>query len=107
LIVTFGRGKYALLKLRKLAEFTEQGAFGEAAKPIVDAISTLEKAGILDWGNTEQSEFFVIRLRDMCSQAALFAYAGEAIEQEPQFAKEVAELARRAGRFHPHAKMPD
>lgn len=73
------RGKYALLKLRKLDDFTDQGAFGELAPPIAAAIKTLEDAGILDWGlHGTEGEFFVIRLRDAYATPALQAYAGAA-----------------------------
>lgn len=73
-----GMGKYALLKLRNLRR----------GDPAVDAaLRTLDEAGILDWGNTVDSEFFVIRLKDVNAANALFAYG--------------------SGPHHPHCKQPD
>ena len=103
-----GRGKYALLKLRKLDEFTEQGAFGELAKPIADAIKVLEDAGILDWGlDGSESEFFVMRLKDKYAGNALGHYALAAVKDDPEYAAEVMALAKRAGSNSPFCKEPD
>ena len=102
-----GRGKYALLKLRKLDDYTEQGAFGEVAKPIAEAIKVLEDAGILDWGNTPETEFMVMRLKDRYSQAGLAAYAREAVIDDPEYGGEIWEMARRAGPASPFCKAPD
>ena len=46
-----GRGKYALLKLRKLDDFDPFHKNGTGAK-VTAALKTLERAGILDWGGT-------------------------------------------------------
>ena len=103
-----GRGKYALLKLRMIESFTEQGAFGELAKPIADAFTTLEQAGILDWGNTPETEFFVVRLKDEYAAAALAAYAERAINDgHSEYGDEIVELAMRAGPNSPFCKKPD
>lgn len=104
-----GLGKYALLKLRKLKDFTDpDDPFQEVAKPIADAIQTLEKAGILDWGNSPETEFFVIRLKDKYGRCALHAYAEEAWRDgDTEFAAEVGELANRSGLHHPLCKKPD
>jgi hypothetical protein len=104
-----GLGKYALLKLRKLTDFTDPAdPFQEVAKPIVDAITTLEKAGILDWGDKPESEFFVMRLKDKYSRCALHAYADEARRDgEKEFSDEVSSLAMRSGLHHPNCKKPD
>lgn len=102
------RGKYALLKLRKLDQFTEQGAFGEVAQPIADAIRVLEIAGILDWGlEGSENEFFVIRLRDKNALAALQGYASEAACNDAEFAADVLAMAERAGPYSPFCKKPD
>lgn len=103
------RGKYALLKLRKLDLFTEQGAFGEVAAPIADAIRVLEIAGILDWGiEGSESEFFVLRLKDVYAANALSAYATTAhLDGETEFASDIQALAFRAGPQSPFCKKPD
>lgn len=103
------RGKYALLKLRSLADFTERGPFGGAlVKPIADAIATLEEAGVIDWGlHGTESEFFVIRLKDKNAAEALEGYANEAGKDDPEYADEVRGLADRAGPNSPFCKSPD
>lgn len=103
-----GRGKYALLKLRKLDDYTEHGPFGDLAAPVADAIKVLETAGILDWGNTVGSEFFVIRLKDKYADDALFRYSLSAkYDGEIDYAREIEEMANRAGTNHPNCKKPD
>jgi hypothetical protein len=103
-----GRGKYALLKLRKLDEMTDPAdPFQNVDHEIVEAIQTLEKAGILDWGNTLESEFFVMRLKDKHAAAALHAYAADADDDDREYGDEVRRLAMRAGRNHPLCKRPD
>lgn len=103
-----GRGKYALLKLRKLDQFAHpDDPFQEVAKPIADAIETLEKAGILDWGNTPETEFFVIRLKDKYAPNALTRYALDSHQDDPQYCREIMKLAKRAGENSPHCKRPD
>ena len=94
-----GRGKYALLKLRNLRD-------GDTA--VDAALRTLDEAGILDWGNTRESEFFVIRLKDQYADDALFRYALSArMDGEGDYAREVEEMAMRAGVNHPNCKKPD
>lgn len=104
-----GRGKYALLKLRKLDEFTEPGdPFQQVAPKIADAIKTLEDAGILDWGLTgTDAEFFVMRLKDRHARLALHAYAESAHHDDPEYAGEIGELASRSGVNSPWCKNPD
>jgi hypothetical protein len=105
-----GRGKYALLKLRKLDEFTETGdPFQTVAPKIADAIKTLEDAGILDWGiEGTESEFFVIRLKDQFASYALRSYADAARNfDQPEYADEIHELAERSGVRSQFCKLPD
>jgi hypothetical protein len=104
-----GRGKYALLRLRRLDDFKDPAdPFGTVAEPIASAISTLEAAGILDWGEQgSHTEFMVIRLKDRNAKEALDAYAREARNSDPEYADEVAEMARRAGPASPWCKEPD
>ena len=94
-----GLGKYALLKLRNLRR----------GDPAVDAaLRTLDEAGILDWGNTVDSEFFVIRLKDKYADDALFRYALSARHDgEDDYGREIEEMAERAGPNHPNCKKPD
>ena len=97
-----GRGKYALLLLRKLPDNRVD---------IAKAIELLESEGIIDWGDRQTpGEFFVIRLRDRFAGAALNAYAFNAISHGGEFAEfgeEVRELADRAGIGSPFEKLPD
>ena len=103
-----GRGKYALLLLRQLAAYDDQNAFGGLPPEIEAALTTLESAGIIDWGTQgAESEFFVIRLKDKNAQFALRAYATECALTDREFANEVFELANRAGPNSKWCKEPD
>lgn len=95
-----GSGKYALLKLRVMrASMTPE---------IYTAVKVLEDAGILDWGNTVDSEFMLIRLKDENAEAALSAYGISAtMRGDPEYGQEIEEMARRAGPNHPNCKKPD
>ena len=94
-----GRGKYALLKLRNL----------RAGDTSVDAaLRTLDEAGILDWGSTPETEFFVMRLKDKYARIPLHAYSDEAFRDgEKEYAAEVGAMAMRAGTHSPFCKKPD
>ncbi len=75
-----GRGKYALIKLREL---------------------------YIDHGDTPDTEFFVIRLKDKYAEAALRAYADAAIiDGESEWGLEVGALAAKAA-AHPNKRKPD
>lgn len=101
-----GRGKYALLKLRKLDDFVDP--FQKVAAPIAAAIETLEKAGILDWGNKGESEFMVIRIKDMYADGVLDQYADNAhADGQEEYGAEIREMARRSGTRSPWCKRPD
>lgn len=96
-----GRGKYALILLRKLRSGNTYS--GE----VEQAIQTLAKAGLIDWGIVgTESEFFVIRLKDRYAAPSLFAYANAAAADDPQWASEVREMALRA-ELSPWQKQPD
>lgn len=100
-----GRGKYALLLLRKLAAFESSETFGQSE--VEKAIETLDKAGLIDWGIVgSESEFFVTRLKDKNAAPSLFAYAAEAERDDPEWAAEVRRMATRA-RTSPWKKLPD
>ena len=92
-------GKYALLKLRQIPR--------PVPDDIVAALATLTRAGILDWGNKLDTEFFLIRLKDCYAEHALTAYALAARKDDSEYARDVANLAQRAGRRNPHCKRPD
>lgn len=103
-----GRGKYALLKLRELDNRMTDGPFRELDPEIAAALQLLTDEGILDDGEAgTSSEFFVIRLRDKYAKAALQAYAAEAATDDPEYAREVSELASRSGLDSPFCKSPD
>ena len=96
-----GRGKYALIPLRKLRS-------GDTFSGNVEqAIETLRRAGLIDWGIVgTESEFFVIRLKDRYAAPSLFAYANAAAADDPEWADEVRSMAVRAERS-PWQKQPD
>jgi hypothetical protein len=103
-----GRGKYAVLKLRRLALFDDGKTFGGLDKKIAAAIRTLDRAGILDWGQPgTESEFFLIRLKDKYAQGCLRSYATDAARDDTEYAGEIFEMANRAGPSSPFCKRPD
>lgn len=105
-----GRGKYGLIRVRRLAQIEAwDGGEGEALdrQAVIDAIDLLERAGVIDWGTTPDTEFFVMRLRDENAGAGLRGYAARAAESDREYADEVRALARRAGENHPNSKAPD
>jgi hypothetical protein len=86
-----GRGKYALVKLRYVdSELREQ----------------LLEIDAVDFGATENTEFFVIRLKDIFAAPALAAYALAAWEHDEDYARDVLALAKRAA-LCPHKQLPD
>lgn len=93
-----GRGKYALLKLRR-----QQNPFSVECQI---AATNLKNAGLLDFGDTEDTEFFVIRLKDKYAAPALTAYALAAHADDPEYASEITKLAMLAEQ-HPNKKKPD
>ena len=101
-----GRGKYALLLLRKLELYESPETFGESE--VEKAIKTLHEVGMIDWGIVgTESEFFVTRLKDQNAPASLHAYAQEAeANGDREWAEEVRSMARRA-EVNPWKKRPD
>lgn len=107
-----GRGKYGLIKHRRLAEIEKlyDGGDGDVAdlQAVHDAIALLERAGVIDWGTTIDTEFFVVKLRDINAGAALTGYGISAtMRVDPEYGAEIEALAKRAGPNHPNAKVPD
>lgn len=89
-----GRGKYALIKLR--------------GKPIVGYMygrTIIENDGI-DYGDTPDTDFFVIRLKDAYAAPALAAYAMAAYPHDPEYAVEILNLSKKAAE-HPNKQTPD
>lgn len=100
-----GRGKYAVLNLRKIDHFPVSSI---SAKEVKQALMFLAEHGVLDWGEAgSDSEFFVIRLKDEYALPALKAYANAAEDDDFEYATEVRELARRSGRYSEFCKKPD
>jgi hypothetical protein len=90
------RGKYALIKLR-------------IAQPQALDLHRIYKSietEALDFGDTEDSDFFVIRLKDKYAGPALEAYARAALEDDPEYSQEILHLAEKA-RNHPNKRKPD
>jgi hypothetical protein len=103
-------GKYGLIKNRRLAQIRAWGTddHDRAIRLAVEnALALLEQAGIINWGETQETEFFVIKLKDCYAEHALTAYALAARRDDPEYARDVANLAQRSGRRHPHCKRPD
>lgn len=101
-----GRGKYALVLMRRIAALETQDREGFAE--VWGALQILMRYGALDYGDANTaSEFFVMRLKDQYADAALRSYSAAAGVNDPEWAQEVLNLARRAGRFNPHCKNPD
>ena len=61
----------------------------------------------VEYGDTPEDEFFVIKLKDKYANAALAAYSDAARADDPEYADEVLRLALRAGVHHTLCKMPD
>ena len=101
-----GRGKYALLKLRRLDAYQQPDAF--MASPVLEAIALLDREGLIEWGAPKtEGEFFVLKLRDQFAAPALKLYAFNAAAHDRQYADDVMELANRASYASPFCKLPD
>jgi hypothetical protein len=105
-----GKGKYALVRLRKI----EDGS--EAAMLLL----RLAKLGHVDWGEVgARDEFFVVKLRDKYASAAIKGYSDAAADDARkeldegrsrdkfQWAIQVQGLGDRAGFLSPFCKEPD
>lgn len=98
------RGKYALIKLREFVPAVVESEVDGAgvSRPKFYEID----ARAVDFGDTEDSDFFVIRLKDKYAGAALMAYAHAAQPDDSQYAGEVFKLAL-AAMQHPNRRIPD
>lgn len=95
-----GTGKYALVKLRNV----KISRIGE--EDVKRALETLRLYDCLDYGDTPNTDFFVIRIKDKYAGPALRAYAQAAIDDDHEYAAEMFELAV-AAENHPSKRMPD
>ena len=100
--IKFTPHKYALIKNHVL----DQGYKDDME--VKHAISLLESKGVIDWGMTSETEFFVMRLKDKYADDALYRYSLAAAQDgEGDYARAVEEMANRAGAANPHCKKPD
>jgi len=117
-----GRGKYAIINLRKLDEtrvamatVDPQTTRNVLPQSLEVALATLQEYGLIEYGEPgTENEFFVIKLKDTYAGAALVAYAdavwrpeNAASVDEVTYAEEVRALAKRAGRHSQWCKKPD
>lgn len=89
-----GKGKYALIKLRGPGHLTRHGR------------EITVSASMVDFGGVPETDFFVIRLKDKYAAPALAAYAFAAMQEDPEYGREVLALADKAAFHHPKHK-PD
>jgi hypothetical protein len=74
---------------------------------VADSIDCLGSEDFLDFGCSENHEFFVIRLKDKYAFRALVAYAASAeADGETEWADEIRKLAFKALN-HPNKHKPD
>jgi hypothetical protein len=103
-----GAGKYAIVNLRRLRELCPGGTFSEFSPGVTEALRVLEEVGALEWGAVgTESEFFLVKLKDKHSPAALYAYADSIRPTDAEFAAEVTQMCFRAGERSPWCKEPD
>jgi hypothetical protein len=98
-----GKGKYALIKLRVAEPVVIESAFAQSGyqKPLRYELD----ADAVDFGDTPETDFFVIRLQDKYAAAALRAYAMEAGNDDPEYAADIFELVERAENME--SRRPD
>ena len=101
-----GHGKYGIVKNRAL-QCAKDVHSPQGLMEIEYAVKVLEAAGVIEWGDTPETEFFVIRLRDRYATVALQSYASMAYIDDAEYAKEIVDLSNRSGRYHPLCKKPD
>lgn len=98
-----GKGKYALINLRKIPS--------DPRTPEDLAAAILANPECVEFGMVgSPDEFWVIKLKDRYANRALVGYA-KAIdldaEGDQEYALEVSQLANRSGLAHPNCKRPD
>lgn len=101
-----GRGKYALVLLRKVDQLDRHPELQAGIQAELQAaIDLLASMGLVDYGSTPDTDFFVIRLKDKYAAAALKAYSDEAFKDDPEYGQEILNLAARAAAGP--GRMPD
>ena len=83
------RGKYALIKLRV-----------DKPKPIHDGTAVTVLAKAVDYGDSEDTDFFAIRLKDKYAIPALMAYADAAALDDLEYSCEIRKLVMLAMTNH-------
>lgn len=87
-----GRGKYALILMREIAEKNMK-----SKNDIACQLEALERFGVIDYGEAGTGrDFFVLRLKDPNAEVTLRAYAESIRDDDAEFAGEVSEMADRA-----------
>lgn len=92
-----GRQKYALLRLRNTDLSRE-----EIRTRVTEALG----GGVLQFGDNDETAFFVIKLKDKYAADALHAYARAAYADDPEYADEITALAFKSA-DHPSKKKPN
>lgn len=97
-----GSCKYALLRLDRLSADQRKSVLDTLSAGMADGGFTHVKIGdvvvpveVGAKGSTE--EFFVVKLKDRNSAAALYTYANSIAEADTEFSRDVLALADRAG----------
>jgi hypothetical protein len=98
-----GKGKYALINLRKIPT--------NPSTPHELAAAILANPEAVEFGTVgTPNEFWLIKLKDQYAANALFGYAA-AVASDPdgdaQYYTEVMEMAHRSGPMHPLCNRPD
>lgn len=95
-----GKGKYALINLRKIE------GNPQTAEELAAAI--LKNPECVEFGRVgEQDEFFVIKLKDEYAPDGLRGYGARAWASDAEYGSKVLDLARRSGKNSPFCKKPD
>jgi hypothetical protein len=95
-----GKGKYALINMRKIE--------GDPRTPQELAAAILKNPEAVEFGATgTEGEFFVIKLKDQFADEGLGAYGEAAWPHDREYGEAVLELSRRAGPNSPFCKKPD
>ena len=98
-----GKGKYALINLRKIPS--------DPRTPVELAEAILTNPECVEFGMVgSPDEFFVIKLKDRYASRALAGYA-QAVdldaEGDQEYSLEMSKIANRSGLAHPLCKRPD
>lgn len=95
-----GKGKYALINLRKIPGDPQTAADLAAAILINPECVEFGRVG-------DEDEFWLLKLKDKYAAVALSAYADAAAVDDPEYAQQVRELVSRAGPSSRFCKAPD